>query len=73
MFSTSAGSLIVIVVRDDEESHHADLDESDHVHEDHWSSSSSEDCLVMFLLFHCSIFFKCVLRSLRCRYFLTAA
>ena len=43
-------------VCDDEEHHHEDLDEGDNVHEDHddhWSASGSEDCLVMFPLSHC--------------------
>ena len=38
---------------------HEDLDEGDHVHEDHdhpWSASGSEDCLVMFSPFHCTIY-----------------
>ena len=42
-------------VCDDEESPHEDHDESDHVHEDHddhCSASGSEDCLVMFSMFH---------------------
>ena len=42
-------------VCDDEEYHHEDLDEGDHVHEDrddHCSASGTEDCLVMFLHFH---------------------
>ena len=42
-------------VCDDQESHHEDLVEGDHVHEDHdnhLSASGSEDYLVMFSLFH---------------------
>ena len=38
-------------------SHHEDLDESDRVHEDHddhYSASGSEACLVMFHLLHCT-------------------
>ena len=41
-------------VREDEESHHGDLDETDHVHEDnddHCSASYTEDCLAMFFPF----------------------
>ena len=58
-------------VCDDEESHHEDLDERDHVHEDnddHCSASGSEACLVIFS-FH-SVQLDCVQgvrRSLCCR------
>ena len=40
-------------VCDDEESHHDDLDESDHVHEDHdhCSASDSDVCLVNLIVF----------------------
>ena len=58
-------------VCDDEESHNEDLDEGDHVHEDHddhCSASGTEDCLVMFP-FHSvqSVGIQGVPRSLRCR------
>ena len=46
------------LVREDEESHRGDLDETDHVHEDnhdHCSASNTEDCLAMFSLFHCTM------------------
>ena len=64
VFKTSAGTSDVVSccdgrrVRGDEESHHEDLGESDHIledHEDHCSASGSEDCLVMFSLFHCTM------------------
>ena len=45
-------------VSDDVKFHHEDLDEGDHVHEDHddnWSASVSEDFLVMFFLFNCTM------------------
>ena len=44
-------------VCDDEETHHEDHDECDHVIEDHddrSSASGNEDCLVMFSVFHCT-------------------
>ena len=44
-------------VCDDEESHHENLDGSDHVHEDnddHCSATGSEASLVMFSHFHCA-------------------
>ena len=57
VFKTSVGTLDEVGygdchhVCDDAESHHEDFDEGDHVHEDRGdrsSTSSSEDCLVMF-------------------------
>ena len=62
VFKTSALDVVGYCdcrhVCDDEESHHEDLDESDHVHEDNddqCSTSGTEDCLVMFSHFHCTI------------------
>ena len=60
VFKTSAGASAVVVcgcrhVCDDEESQHEDLDEGDHVHEDHddhSSASAAQDCWVMCSLFH---------------------
>ena len=46
---------------DDEESHHLDLDEGDHVHESHdyhCSASGPEDCLVVFSLVPLYILFS---------------
>ena len=54
-------------VCDDQESHHEDLVEGDHVHEDHdnhLSASSSEDCLVMFFPFP-HVRFVCIQSVLR--------
>ena len=61
---TSAGTSDVVVYcdcrhgSDDEESHHDELVEDDHVHEDHdehCSASGTQDCLVMFALFNRAI------------------
>ena len=63
VFKTSAGTSDVVGycdcrhVCDDEESHPEDLDEGDHVHEDHddhCSASGTEDRLVMSSLVHCT-------------------
>ena len=50
--------VLVAMFCHDEESHHDDFVESGHVHEDHddhWSASGSEGCLVKFSLFHCTL------------------
>ena len=57
VFKTSVGTSGVACyydcrhVGDDEESHHEDLDEGDHLH---GHLDGTEDCQVMFCLFHCA-------------------
>ena len=50
--------MVIVAMSCDDEESHEDLDEGDHVHEDHddhCAASGAEACLVMFSLSHCTI------------------